>query len=101
MFGFRAGFLEDGAGERNDDRIRSDDQRGLAEFLIVDFGFVDGLALLRCGLQDVFEGREGLGEVFGGGGGDNFDVCETDLREQLFSSWGGRGEDYSFAAEGG
>lgn len=74
VFGFRAGFLKDGAREGNHDRIRSDDQRGLAEFLIVDFRFVDVLAFLRCGLQDVFKGREGFGEVFGGGGGDDFDV---------------------------
>tara|TARA_R110002060_G_scaffold18405_1_gene25328 strand:- start:115 stop:231 length:117 start_codon:yes stop_codon:yes gene_type:complete len=31
-------------------------------------------------LEDVFEGWEGLGEVLGFGGGEDFEVVEADLR---------------------
>lgn len=40
---------------------------------------VDGEAFLRCGLEDVFEGREVFGEVLGEGGGGYFEVCEANL----------------------
>lgn len=37
---------------------------------------------LLSGCKDIFEGWEGLGEVLGKGGGDDFKVCEADLLKQ-------------------
>ena len=53
------------------------------------------------GLEDIFEGREGFRKVFGKWRGDDLEICETNLGEELFSAWGGRGEDHSFVPKGG
>lgn len=79
MLAFRAGLLHQLAGAGDDDGVGRDEEGWLAAGRVRGFGGVDGEGLLRRGLEDVFEGGEGLGEVFGEGGGDDFDVCEADL----------------------
>ena len=63
----------------DDHRIRGDDELGVA-FGAVELRAVDGETFRGRGLQDVFEGGEGLGEVFRVVGGDGFDVGKADLR---------------------
>lgn len=79
MVRLRAGFFEEFAGGRDDDGVSRDEQSGFAEGGVVDLGGVDGEGLLGGGLEGVFEGGEGFGQVFREGGGDGFDVCEADL----------------------
>lgn len=74
-------LLEDAAALREHDRVGGDDERrvrarGRAG---LQRGLVDGEAFLVGGLQDVFEGLEAFGEVFGRGGGEDFEVREPDL----------------------
>lgn len=47
----------------------------------VNGGGVDILGFGCSGCEDVFEGWEGVGLVFGYCGGDDFEVCEADLGE--------------------
>lgn len=55
---------------------------------------------MRRGVKDVVEGSSaGFREVFREGRGDDFDVCETYLREELASARGRGGEDDAFLAE--
>ena len=86
---------------RYDDCVGGEDECRFPESSIVDFGCVDMGGLAGGGLKDILEGGEGFGEVFGQGGGDYLEVCKADLGEELFSAWGGGGEDYSFVAERG
>lgn len=79
VIGFRAGFLEDLPGAGDYDCVCGYYQGGFSSVGIVDFGGVDGGAFLGGGLQDVFEGGKGFGEVFGEGGGDCFEGCEAYL----------------------
>lgn len=74
-----ARFLEDLAQVRGDDGVGGEDEGGLVVGG-VDGGGVDVLGFGRGGCEDVFEGWEGVGLVFGDGGGDDFEVCEADLR---------------------
>lgn len=83
----------------HDDRVSGNDQRRLALFGI-DFLTVDGCAFLFCCLQDVFEGSECFAEVFGNCAGDDLEVSQADLIEQLLASRRGRCEDDSLATEG-
>lgn len=78
----RGGLLEDGARAGDDDGVGGDNQgwvrdRGEGG---LDGGFVHVQALLYGSLQDVFKGRViCFGEVLGLGGGEDFEICETDL----------------------
>lgn len=62
--------------------------------LLVDVG-----AFLFGCCEDVFKGAEGFGFVFGEGRGDDFEVGEADLREELSSSGRGRCQDDSFPTD--
>ncbi len=82
MLGFAAGFLKNPSVARDDDGVGGADEsrvrgRGNA---VRDGGLVDVEAFLVGGREDVVEGPVvGFGEVFGLGGGQDFDVCEADL----------------------
>ena len=79
MLRLGSGLLEDLSQQRDDDRVGGNDQRRLAELRVVELGGIDGGGFLGGGLQDILEGREGLGESFRDGGGDDFEVRETYL----------------------
>ena len=74
-------LLEDASGLGEHDCVRCDDERGVRDRgeAVLQRGLVDGEAFLVRGLQDVVEGLEGFGEVFGGRGGEDFEVRESDL----------------------
>jgi hypothetical protein len=109
VIGFAAGFFEDGARVRYDDRVGGDDdgrvgERHRGELGLGECGLVDGEAfLVRC-LEDVLEGAEGFGDVFGVCGGQDLEVCEADLGEEgrrvsgyvvvWWKDWRGDGEIY-------
>lgn len=73
-----ARFLEDLPEVRADYGVCGEDEGGLV-VRSVDRGGVDVLGLRRCGREDIFKGREGVGLVFGDGRGDYFEVGEADL----------------------
>lgn len=81
MIGFGSRFLKNLAGMADDNGIGGDDDGGLAEGRVVEFGGVYVHCFLFGGLEDVFQGGEGFGEVFGEGGGEDFEVVETNLGE--------------------
>lgn len=65
-------------------RVGADDEGGLFLVLVHNLGSVHALALLCCCLQHIFPRRVvGLIEVFGEGGGDDFDVGEAELRMRV------------------
>lgn len=74
-------LLEDAPALREHDRVSGNDESRVGHGCdaIGERGFVDGEAFLVCGLQDVFEGFEVLGKVFGFGGREDFEVCEANL----------------------
>lgn len=87
MVFFRARFFEDFAKVCRDYGVGGDDERGFGEG--VDGGLVDVCAFCLGGGEDVFEGAEGFGLVFGDGGGEDFEVCEADLEwEERWLSMG-------------
>jgi hypothetical protein len=73
-----ARFLQDLPEVRGDDGVGGEDEGGLVVGG-VDCGGVDVLGFCGGGRQDVLEGREGVGLVFGDGRGDDFEVDEADL----------------------
>lgn len=81
MVCFAAGFFEDAPRFREDDGVGCDDEGGVRNggWGGGEGGLVDGNAFLVGGLEDVFEGRQGLGEVFGSDWGEDFEVRESDL----------------------
>ena len=68
-----ARFLQDLAEVGGYHGVGGEDEGGLV-VRGVDCGGVDVLRFGRCGGQDVFEGREGVGLVFGDGRGNDFEV---------------------------
>lgn len=74
-------LLQYPAGVRDDHRVGCDDEGRVGDRGegVVDGDGVDIEAFLDGGLQDVFEGWEGLGEVLGFSGGEDFEVVEADL----------------------
>jgi hypothetical protein len=77
-----ARFLQDASGGRDDDGVGADDERGVGDRggCVGQRESVDVKAFLRGCLEDVFErGEGGFGEVLGFGGGEDLEVCETDL----------------------
>ncbi len=94
MFGLRAGVLEDLACSGGDDGVGGYDEGGVffggfisvfcgrGFFLLGEDGLVDVETLASGGGADVLFGRVlGLVEVFGEGGGGDFDVVEAELTE--------------------
>lgn len=81
MVCFAPRLLEDAPTFREHDCISGDDESGVGNGgeVVGERGFVDGEAFLVRGLEDVFEGFEGFGKVFGFGGGEDFEICEADL----------------------
>lgn len=78
MLALAARFLEDLPQVGGYHGVGGEDEGGLVVGG-VDCGGVDVLGLCDCCGEDVFEGREGFGLVFGDGGGDDFEVGEADL----------------------
>jgi hypothetical protein len=68
-----ARFLQDLAEVGRDDGVGGEDEGGLV-VRGVDCGGVDVLGFRGGGREDIFKGREGVGLVFGDGGGDYFEV---------------------------
>lgn len=81
---FGAGFFEDVAAWGDDDGVGGEDEGGFPECGIVYLRGVDVEGFAGGRLEGVFEGREGVGEVFGQGGGNDFEGGETDL---LWEGW--------------
>ena len=88
MLALAARFLEDLPQVGGYHGVGGEDEGGLVVGG-VDCGGVDVLGLCDCCGEDVFEGREGFGLVFGDGGGDDFEVCEADLWRLLEVVLGG------------
>ena len=80
VIGLAARLLEDAAIVADDDGVGSDEEGGLAAVRIVDLAAVDFLGLCAGRLEDVVEGAEGVGEVFGKGRGHNVDVEQAQLQ---------------------
>ena len=78
MLALAARFLEDLPQVGGYHGVGGEDEGGLVVGG-VDCGGVDVLGLCDCCGEDVFEGREGFGLVFGDGGGDDFEIGEADL----------------------
>lgn len=80
---FVPGFLEDTPGVRQDYGVSGYDERGVGDggerVVYGDAVYVE--AFLHGGLENVFEGGQVFGEVLGFGGGEDFEVCEANLRE--------------------
>ena len=78
MLALATRLLQDLPEVRRDDGVCGEDQGGLV-IGGVDCGGVDVLGFGGGGREDVFEGREGVGLVFGDGRGNYFKVGEADL----------------------
>ena len=73
MLALAARFLEDLPQVGGYHGVGGEDEGGLVVGG-VDCGGVDVLGFRGGGREDVFKGREGVGLVFGDGGGDYFEV---------------------------
>jgi hypothetical protein len=63
----------------DDDGVCGDDEGRLAALCVVDLADVDVFGLLRGGLENVVEGAQVVGQVFGELGGADFDVGQAQL----------------------
>lgn len=76
---FVPGFFQDSSGSCHDHGVGCDDEGGVGDGChgVPEGYFVDIEAFHGCGLQDVFERREGFfGEVFGFLRGSDFEIGE-------------------------
>lgn len=71
----------------HDDGVGGDDERRFTFGGVVDFGSVHSERFLGGGREHVFEGRQCFGQVLGEGGGDDFEVGEPYLCEELSAAW--------------